>query len=324
MCRTRSCRSPRGFTLIELLVVIAIISVLIGLLLPAVQQAREAARRAQCINNLKQIGIALHNYHSTYDMFPKASCVVGMTNATTAASAAAVSKRIGSWNSAILPGLDQGPLFNSINFNEWYIHPTNWQAGATVLPVFICPSVSGLDLLRNQGDSTTFPATKFARTDYGGNYGERGVRCFPASNCQNNYGNSTGEGRGPFLLSGNPNIGTKHIEDGLTNTIFVGESPDALHGIWMGHKNFLDQSAAINTRYNIVAKTPWSSCQVPNNSPSIGKWCDYGQEFHSFHMGGTQFLLGDGSAKFISENIDYRILAGLLSIRGGEVVTGEF
>lgn len=312
--------SRRGFTLIELLVVITIIAILVGLLLPAVQQAREAARRAQCLSQLKQMGLAFHNYHSVYNAFPKGGTAAFLFSAASANTAF----RYASWATVLLPGLEQAPLFNSIDQTRLYLDPVNQKAAQTVLPVFLCPSNPNPDPTKFQGDSTTFPGVRFARTDYGGNFGERGVRCFPSAACQNNYGTSGSEGRGVTLLPTQPTIGTKNVTDGLSNTIFLGEAPDALHGIWMGHKNFFDVSAPINTRYDIVTRMPWSSCQVAATSPQLGRRCDFGQEFHSYHTGGAQFLLGDGSGKFISENIDYRIYAGLLSIRGDEVVAGEF
>src|SRR5213080_4240479 len=111
-----------GFTLIELLVVIAIIAVLIALLLPAVQQAREAARRSQCKNNLKQLGIALHNYHDTHRTFPPEKVMQQLTNSLLECEAPTNSwDRVpGNWEILLLPYLDQGPAYNQINFNVPY------------------------------------------------------------------------------------------------------------------------------------------------------------------------------------------------------------
>src|SRR3954447_7689185 len=122
-------RRTRGFTLIELLVVISVIAVLISLLLPAVQAAREAARRMQCINNLKQMGLAFHNYHQVMEMFPKGGANGSLTAAT---QAAAAPRRIVSWGTAILPYLEQASLFNSVNQDQWYLHESNTTASTTL------------------------------------------------------------------------------------------------------------------------------------------------------------------------------------------------
>lgn len=314
-------RAPlRAFTLIELLVVIAIIAILIALILPAVQQAREAARRTACKNNLKQFGLALHNYLDVYRMFPKGGVIASMGNAAT--QQAAAKNRTLSWGAAMLPFVDQGPLFNSLNLNEWYVHSSNLSQAATRLPVFLCPSNPDRNELKPNGDNPS-SGPIFGRSDYAGNWGSRAIQCMPQMNCQNSY-RSGGEGRGIVMSSAEPSIMPRDVTDGLSNTAYFGEAPNALHGLWMGHKNFFDQSAPLNGRFDTFARTPFVSCQVANNSASIGKLgCDFGQEFHSYHVGGAHFLLGDGSGRFVAEQIDLRTLAALLS-RSGEEVIGEF
>jgi prepilin-type N-terminal cleavage/methylation domain-containing protein len=314
-------RAPlRAFTLIELLVVIAIIAILIALLLPAVQQAREAARRIGCLNNLKQFGLGLHNYLDTYGQFPKGGVIASMGNVATQNAAARL--RTLSWGAALLPFVDQGPLFNSINQNEWYVHSSNQPVAATRLAIFICPSNPAGGELKPNGDNTT-SGPIYGRSDYAGNWGSRAIQCMPQMNCQNNY-RSGGEGRGIMMSSGEPSISPREVTDGLSNTAYFGEAPNALHGLWMGHKNYFDQSAPLNARFNVFAKTPFTSCQVAANSTSVGKLgCDFGQEFHSYHTAGAHFLIADGSGRFISENIDLGTFASLLSRCGGEV-NGEF
>ena len=135
------CRRP-AFTLIELLVSIAIIAVLISLLLPAVQSAREAARRTACRNNLKQIGLALHNYHDQFRVFPPSN-----TNDVEQGGwmGDPLSRHIHSWASLLLPNLDDGNLYRSIDYNVSCLHPNNRDAASTVVSTYRCPSYAGAD-----------------------------------------------------------------------------------------------------------------------------------------------------------------------------------
>lgn len=319
-----------GFTLIELLVVISIIALLIALLLPAVQQVREAARRSQCQNNLKQMGLAFHNYHDVHGVFPKGGYGGNLSSPTLYNTSNARACRQLSWGTALLPYLDQSPLYNRWDHGLWYLEGSNQELSQTRLSVFLCPSCP-LPALKPNGDNSS-STPQYARSDYSGNYGERGLRCFPSTNCQNNYateGDNTGQPRGVMTLQPSasffsPTYGIKDFLDGTTTTIMLGEAPNGLHSLWAGHKNVLDQSAPINARYATSADTSWSACITIANSSIIGRLgCDFGQEFHSYHVGGAHFLFGDGSGRFISENIDIRLFSALLSRKGQEVV-GEF
>jgi hypothetical protein len=207
-----------------------------------------------------------------------------------------------------------------IDRKQPYIHPNNSAAGGTAVPTYMCPSGPNRELLKPNGDQLGSPAI-YARTDYSGNYGERGLRCFPQRNCQNNYsdlGDTTGAGRGTLLIGTEREIGFRDIMDGSSNTVLIGESPEALHSIWIGHKNVFDQSAPLNA--HAVAGAKWDSCQPVFKSQG-GSFCDYGQEFHSYHSGGAHFLLADSSVHFLAESVDIRTFAALLSRRGGEVVS---
>ena len=200
-------RSRSGFTLIELLVVIAIIAILIALLLPAVQQAREAARRSQCKNNLKQIGLALHNYHDTHLILP--SLAFGHGGASDAPVPAFV------WSVMILPGLDQAPLYNAMNPGPTSLQDLfNTANGRTLLQtpltVFLCPSDAGGSLNENR------PFTKAVT----------GVNPFHLS--KSNYPACGGDALNEGAFPGNENTVSsgrrfRDVTDGLSNTIFVGE-----------------------------------------------------------------------------------------------------
>ncbi|WP_435018327.1 DUF1559 domain-containing protein [Tundrisphaera sp. TA3] len=312
---------PRGgFTLIELLVVISIIAVLIALLLPAVQAAREAARRMQCVNNLKQMGLALHNYYQVMDVFPKGG-YGGMVTTSTAAPTA----RIVSWGTAILPYLEQAPLYNGFNQDQWYLHESNWTAAGTTLNAYLCPSGPGRARLRPNGDTPLATSPLFGRNDYGGNYGERGLRCYPGTNCQNNYGNPLGGGRGILLMGVDPNVTIPMISDGTSHSVMIGEAPEADHGLWAGQKNYFDQSAPVNARYSLPPGATWDACAIFGTGRKdivpgrLG--CDYGQEFHSYHPGGANFLMADGSVRFLKETLTPQLVAAYLSRSGAEIIS---
>jgi prepilin-type N-terminal cleavage/methylation domain-containing protein len=312
-CRRKFSES-KGFTLIELLVVIAIIAVLIALLLPAVQQAREAARRSQCKNNLKQIGLAFHNYHDTHGVLPPG---------------AFSSNWIG-WGTFLLPYLDQSPLYQQIVSNNGFNAP--WYSALnsgnetyvkdklsrTSLSVFLCPSdpMEGINP---------------KMYDYGGsNYAANAGHLFSpnASPSEQKY-------IGPFLKDKTIKFGA--ITDGLSNVIFLGEKktvgttssatlPKYYFGsVWIG--------APVQDRYFPKGTTEWDSNANEGRKLSLVVGTTninyvinsqaYAQSYSSLHVGGAQFVMGDGSVRFISENISAADYQRLGSIGDGEVV-GEF
>ena len=320
----RPSRGPRpGFTLIELLVVIAIIAVLIALLLPAVQSAREAARRIQCVNNLKQLGLAVHNYLGVNEMLPKGG-PGGSAAPNVLNDPAGHANRILSWGAALLAYSEQAPLFNAINQTRWYAQPENLTASQSRVAMFLCPSNPAGDVGKPNGDDDPKTSPLMGRSDYGGNWGERALRCYPATNCQNNYGNSAGEGRGVILHRHEPNVRLVDVPDGSSYTAILGEAPNALHGLWMGHKNFFDQSAPLNARYSSAAAGTFASCYASPKDSKVGRLgCDYGQEFHSYHPGGANFLMVDGSVRFLKQTMDLKVFSAYLSRRGGEIISSD-
>lgn len=299
--RTGSC--PRllarsgGFTLIELLVVIAVIAVLIALLLPAVQQAREAARRTQCRNNLKQIGLAIHNYHDTHSVFP--STEVGGTGTLARASAFV----------AILPNLEQTSTYTLYNPSLGNSDPVNMPAVQQVIPTYLCPSAP----LRRP-----VPISN----------------CDANNRAPGTYAVSTGSGD-PWgtLAAGNPHNGAivspasgrtslRDITDGTSNTLLAGEAawnlPDYL---------FTSGPCSGQVRWGF---TYWSSpyplataftTMAPFNPKQGGPAVL--SRFRSEHPGGAQFALVDGSVRFISENVSQLVLDAAGTRAGGEVI-GEF
>ena len=219
-------RPPRGFTLIELLVVVAIIGVLVALLLPAVQAAREAARRVGCVNNLKQIGLAAHGYHDTHAAFPAGGWIALYGQPSTK------NMNMG-WSASILPWVEQSGLFAALNLSLVYGDPANSSIGHTSLTVYLCPSEPRKSLYnRAPGDKFDY-----ADADYGGMYGPRGL----VSPTDVNE-----PPRGSMLF--NECVSLARITDGSSRTILVGEAPEAINALWIGGHNCFDQSAPINAR----------------------------------------------------------------------------
>ena len=319
----------RGFTLIELLVVIAIIAILIALLLPAVQQAREAARRSQCKNNLKQIGLALHNYHDTHRTFPPAYIVpTDPDNSANHGQVSASYKPGWGWAAMILPFIDQAALYNQAQIGEGSLildHPDEFH---TVLDAFICPSDDGgthdTDIWWNSRTSggSTFDAAK-------SNYVAANDHAYPTAL------NSDGP-TGVFWKHSKCKI--RDIIDGTSNTIMVGErrylpeegafNPSRSAAVWAGCISCRDTSADSHRDWAYdIGGTGWRSIN------SGGSW-DFPQAFSSPHEGGCHFLLCDGSVRFISENIDHSVdgnsgtapnsLFEYLLARNDREVVGEF
>lgn len=311
----------RGFTLIELLVVIAIIAVLIALLLPAVQQAREAARRTQCKNNMKQYGLALANYHDTYGMF-----AIGGTG-----GCCAVQPALG-FQARLLPYIDQAPLFNQINFSAvdatGQVLATGQRVGAIVIPAAVCPS----------DGSTTNPLNGWGQTSYDGSLGSQGnVSVSGSCNPYQAFAQFVNPNNGDTLNAGQisgmgsrdgPSIRIRDVVDGTSNVIHMGEVMPACNdhssgGMWHsnGMGNFHSSTIVPINDFTTCPNVPASrvrvaGCTNPNN------W-NISWGFRSMHTGGAHFLFVDGSVHFLNENIDHQTVYQRLGGRAdGQPVSG--
>lgn len=331
-------RKSRGFTLIELLVVIAIIAILVALLLPAVQQAREAARRTQCKNNLKQIGLAIHNYVDVANALPPSACINPQLTDT---------GNNGSWgvHGRILPFLDQGNLFNEVDLT------TAWDFQNIIsglkIPSYACPSDPRSDEARDpgQGRPTLFPTT------YGFNLGSWFV-----------YDPVTGQG-GDGAFFPNSKLRMAAFTDGTSNTLMAAEvkawTPYTRNGgpSTTTRPNTVAEAEVIiqsGPDFRITGHTEWPDGRVhhqgfttvmpPNANTSCSdgtttfSQCDFNswQEgrdgvngfptyamitSRSHHVGIVQVALMDGSVRVVSENIDLEVYRNLGTRNGGEVIS---
>ncbi|MEO2045016.1 MAG: DUF1559 domain-containing protein [Pirellulales bacterium] len=327
-------RRWHGFTLVELLVVIAIIGILVALLLPAVQAAREAARRIQCGNNLKQIGLALHNYVSSHKQFPAAGRGYGMCDSTPINGEVINSNGL----VAILPHLEQQVVYDQFNHSEAY-SDSNIRSGGTVignpatngnaaaseleLQEFICPSDTNGPKLRTLegihygpapgfiGASTNYDLITSAFTDF--------------SNC-NSY-HSSGILKRIFGEESETNV--SQVTDGLTHTFMVGETTkwheNGRAFAWAYRAWVMtgvdpypsEKDAGINLWHMPWVHPKWRS---PPYSPMEGRTRTWWSAAASLHPGGCQFALGDGSVHFVSDSVQKLILNNLSRMADGHVV----
>jgi prepilin-type N-terminal cleavage/methylation domain-containing protein/prepilin-type processing-associated H-X9-DG protein len=312
----------KGFTLIELLVVIAIIAVLVALLLPAVQQAREAARRSQCKNNLKQYGLALHNYHDVYGQFPIGSADWGVPGV--------------GWHARVLPFMDQSPLYNMINWN--FPGDVSWQNtsdGFTLfthkVPYALCPTDNrvGPDPMWTGSWGAGQPNGGPTQTSYCGSIGSQYT---PSANggCNQwvgfsdpltiNSADQHGNNNDPNHLSGminrlNCKIRIGDVSDGTSNTIHVGEfmpscndhsNGQGENGSFWRYNSAGNAHASTAVPINTFNTCPWATAGLITNSTcTAGSNWNWSWGFRSAHVGGAQFLFADGSVHFLSQNINH-------------------
>ena len=335
----------RGFTLVELLVVIAIIGVLVALLLPAVQAAREAARRSSCQNNLKQIGLGMQNHHAAKGYFPYGANDDDCEIATGR-------RKLWTWRTLLLPYMEQKTLYDQLvplakasegtpcvqtENRPWDRSPLQLQPVAT----FICPTE--MTQIGNDMDTWFGPKTA-AISSYFGNAGPVSTgpmdwgapyvcgNCLGNVECLCDTGNDAGPNKRGFLHGHNPDgpgmldmyaneISTAQVPDGTSNTIHVGEShwvePDAYQPGCFGNMQWMATFAVassvwgINTDY--IAKTGMPASKHKDNNYLTG--CN----FRSRHPGGAQFLFADGSVRFLEENTSPTLLSNLSNRKDGNI-----
>jgi prepilin-type N-terminal cleavage/methylation domain-containing protein/prepilin-type processing-associated H-X9-DG protein len=333
-----------GFTLIELLVVIAIIAVLISLLLPAVQSAREAARRAQCVNNLKQIALATHNYHDVVGAFPPGG-INGGNNACCRPN-----NYNGWWSGPwwslymlILPHMEQAPMYNSINFVTCNLCRENSTVYNSVITSFLCPSdyyaqglidnmkwvtiegpgslgasyrLPGLSYVYNAGDIKVGSPWDHYSSDPGFNWG-----------CAGTFTGVFGE------CSDGKVINVAGITDGTSNTIALGENSPNLNGAltWTNPDgSWATSIVPLNWFTNLhdgEVDTDGSICSIDMLNTPAAPHCyrnqTYNFGFKSYHPGGANFAMADGSVRFIKQTIGARTLNALATRALGEVVSAD-
>jgi prepilin-type N-terminal cleavage/methylation domain-containing protein/prepilin-type processing-associated H-X9-DG protein len=360
MLRARVSTSRRqGFTLIELLVVIAIIAVLIGLLLPAVQKVREAAARMSCQNNLKQIGLALHNYHDANAKFPSGAEERCPANITFGSNAGCT--YYANWSISILPYIEQGNLANTYNYNlpnympgftqnmvpvqqfvKVYTCPSDTRANQLIAPDTLAPDGSSNDGTFKYASSSYRCMTGVgiyqdtykglaADTDTLGGYWYEAVS---AANGNTKYKDASGRllGTTGIFHTDNftglsPTVLTQ-ISDGTSNTIMVGEKHFITHPtrgpLWGASFNLYSKGAvypytALNPNMPLQLSPDFDLCASKMNS----NYCKYG--WASLHGGGLiQFVFADGSVHGVAASVDLNVLAAMATINGGEVYQTPF
>ncbi len=354
LLNSRKAAASRGFTLIELLVVIAIIAVLIALLLPAVQQAREAARRTQCKNNMKQMGLAIHNYESTYNKFPSSGESTDESNG----GAATTARKFFPVNlfTAVLPYYDQAAIYNKWDFSYHYTFGGNAALAKNVIPGLLCPS-NGVTKADQLGyGRTDYMPVAYVDVDQNGN---RGGSAAYVSNVKgwdiagmlgfcNKIGDTTDglsnticiiedsarltDSGGSYDISsataplgGGQKYDSTQLAAAKNQTPYVPGGVFGIPGRWADP----DSGSGISGPPSPAAgpKALINQNKVPVGGPASCLWslnnCGPNDEPFSLHTGGVHALLGDGSVRFLSENLDGNTLRRLANPKDGEVV-GEF
>ena len=311
----------RGFTLIELLVVIAIIAVLIALLLPAVQQAREAARRSQCKNNIKQMGLALHNYHDTNTYFPYGE-MFGVGTVTSSLGLPATAAMNQNGLVMLLPFIDQAPLYNTLNFSAPFgkynsgsapvvtVGPTNLAAKSVKIPVFLCPSDSGAQFI---SDDVTYYGCGASGPSYKSSYHLSIGSIGASTHLLKDYNIAFPTRSSRAAFGGNSNSSIRDITDGTSNSVLVCETALECSSGRISPWACVQHAGTGVNLYNGINKFLAGTMTIAT----------YNSNASSGHVGGCHALLADGAVRFLSQNTDINILRYLTLIADNQVI-GEF
>ncbi|WP_422931133.1 DUF1559 domain-containing protein [Singulisphaera sp. PoT] len=322
---SRRCRS--GFTLIELLVVIAIIAILIALLLPAVQAAREAARRIQCVNNLKQMGLALHNFESANGFFTPAAIDAAFPklgiNVDDAGNPISTPKQHG-WVILLLPFAEQTVLYNAYNLKADFRDPGNSTVIASQLNMMMCPSSPNPNRI-DTNNSGGFKGWQAAAGDYGPNNSVAAVAINAGFVAPGTYAG---------VMQANVVRGIAEITDGTSNTLVISEDtgrPD----IWRKGSKFTMSTPIGSSPRVYVSGAGWANRESAfglHGFPADGSGeppgpchtnCVNRNEVFSFHPGGANHVFADGSVHFVKETATIQIMANLISRANGEIISSE-
>jgi prepilin-type processing-associated H-X9-DG protein/prepilin-type N-terminal cleavage/methylation domain-containing protein len=296
-----------AFTLIELLVVISVIGVLIALLLPAVQAAREAARRTQCFNNLKQLGIALHTYESASRSFPPGYVSFFDSSGNDTGPG-------WGWAAMLLPQIEQKPLFDAVNFSLAIEDASNPTSRVALLTTFLCPSDSAplawWAVTRDPSGTPLQSICQVAAANYVGMFGtsDPGV-----------------DGDGVFFRDGN--IGIPNITDGTAQTIAAGERAYALGvATWVGSVTGTALFPLTNDGVGSPRLESAPGMILGHAGGNLGPGDPRGEvnQFYSRHPGGVNFLFADGHVAFLNTTMSYQVFRAFATRAGGEVISGAY
>ena len=297
---------PRAFTLIELLVVVSVIGLLVALLLPAVQAAREAARRARCVNNLKQLGLALHQYEGTHHAFPPGYVSNFRADGTDTGPG-------WGWAAMLLPQVEQRPLFDSINFNLPIEGPSNQTCRRPTLATYLCPS------------DTVKPTWWAMVRDPGGIPTRRICEVAPA-NYVGVYGTSDPGIDGDGLFFRDSRVGIRDISDGTAQTLAVGERSHSLgEATWVGSVTDAVLFPVDGDGVGYPRAEGGPGMVLGHAGGRLGPGDPNGEvnQFYSRHPGGVNFLFADGHVGFLKTTTPNKTFRALATRAGGEAVSGD-